>query len=147
MTCPNTRSCPNVCPYLDYCPKHEFPTIMPAEVIVPAMVREIRKVCAIVAKEEKLSPSKWHDWLVDQNRDYGGTFLDSFGLPKELDLETFDATDKQIDNGDADKIAEQNREFFRVNTQHAANNNGPVFVTEGWHKHFAVLGSLVSGKT
>ncbi|MEP4987396.1 MAG: hypothetical protein ABJV68_06855 [Paracoccaceae bacterium] len=138
-----TQTCSNACHFLEYCIKHEFPTITLAEVLVPAMVRDIRKTCALIADNENLSPSKWHEWLVDQNRDYGGVFLDSFGLPKELNLEIFEATDEQIDNGEANKKTEQNREFFRVNTQHAANNNGPVFVTEGWHKHFVVLGSLV----
>ena len=142
MPCKNFADCTEACCHLGYCMKTAFLKFETEELVQPEIVRAVRRTVCELADAQNIKPLGCRDWLYRELWNAKVRIIDQGGRTVVPDMDCFEPTDDQIDDGAAWKFDERLREFFRSNACRAPQH-GRVFVTKRWHRHFASMATII----
>lgn len=130
------------CRHLGYCTKTRFLQLHAKELVHSEIVRAARLTVYRVTNAKNIKPMGCRDWLYDELWKARVQTVNRKGHPVEPDMDCFEPSDAEIDNGMAHTFDERLRDFFRSNACNPPSG-GRVFVTKRWHRHFTTMATII----
>ena len=112
------------------------------ELIHAEIVRAVRMTVYGAAMAKHIKPMGCRSWLYDELWRARVQIIDRRSHKIVPDMDSFEPSDAQIDNGTAAIFDERLRDFFRGNAC-SAPRGGRVFVTKRWHRQFAIMATII----
>lgn len=126
-----------------FCRKNYSPIVIDSELNNPVFVGSVRQHCFKLTRQHQLTPSKWHDFVIDLLRDTKVTIISRSGLEALVDTSVFEASDIQIDTGFEHHVRERIRGWFKATCCTPINSYHQLHVRREARPRFIALASVI----
>lgn len=131
------------CVIYGFCRKKYSPIVIDAELNNPVFVGNVRQHCYKLTKQHQLTPSKWHNFVIDLLRDAKVTIIDRKGLETLIDISVFEASDIQIDTDTEHQVRERIRGWFKATCCTPIHSYNQLHVRREARPRFITLASVI----
>lgn len=131
------------CILYGFCRKNYSPIVIDAELNNPLFVGSVRQHCYKLTKHHQLTPSKWHEFVIDLLRDTKVKIINRGGSEALVDTSVFEASDIEIDAGLEYQVRERIRGWFKATCCAPVNSYHQLHVRREARPRFITLATVI----